>query len=89
MPPRQEDAGNLAPAPIPEEARLIINELREEIMKLRDELEDLNEKLKAQTTLAMEVSDTNIRLGFKIEKLEEENDVLKSRLTAAESKTKF
>lgn len=89
MPPRQEDAGNLAPAPIPEEARLIINELREEIMKLRDELEDLNEKLKAQTTLAMEVSDTNIRLGLKIEKLEEENDVLKSRLTAAESKTKF
>ena len=89
MPPRQEDAGNLAPAPLPEEARLIINELREEIMKLRDELEDLNEKLKAQTTLAMEVSDTNIRLGLKIEKLEEENDVLKSRLTAAESKTKF
>ena len=89
MPPRQEDAGNLAPAPIPEEARLIINELREEILKLRDELEDLNEKLKAQTTLAMEVSDTNIRLGLKIEKLEEENDVLKSRLTAAESKTKF
>ena len=80
-----------------------MKKMAEEIRQLRDELEvrkkaqvasaeelvDLNQKLKAQTALAKEHFDTKRRLGIKIDKLEEENRELNSRLAAKESKTRI